>query len=612
MALLGAALLLLSGAIACSNSGSKDDTPTATPRLSRTQSPTPRQSDTPTPSAAPPSGEAPVRDLFDLAQRYRGYNGPRVVRTEPFNYQVGDQAEFTLLDLDAVESYTVTAEVRAITENAYFFVQVDSPYIGTSLDQVTSDFQNIIWPAVTGAFGEPPTPGIDADPRITILHAELRGAGGYVSGSNEYPEEVAPRSAAREMLYIDQAALSEPGAGYNALVAHELQHLVHAGADSSEDSWVTEGLSEVAAEMSGGSTDGIWEFLGQPDTQLDYWPYYEDPAIHYAQAELFQGYLLDQNGGRENARELIEEQKDSIAGVEAYLAKYNKRFIDTFGEFVVACLLDLEDGPFSLPGFAGSVTNIEELESDSGEGDVSQFGTDYLRVPAGSTFTFDGSEEVSVGIPERDGAFWWSGRGDQIDSRITREVDLTNEDDATLTFDAWFDIEPEWDYAYVSVSEDGGATWTALPGTRTTTDDPVLAAYGPGYTGTDGWGREEVDLGEYAGQEVLLRFEYVTDDATNLVGFAVDNIEIAAIGLTDGADDAAQWTSEGFERVSGPMNQAFLVQIVHDDGRAFQIGLDSQNAASFGPGTEAVTVAISGITRETNVKATYAWTLKAR
>ena len=58
----------------------------------------------------------------------------------------------------------------------------------------------------------------------------------------------------------------------------------------------------------------------------------------------------------------------------------------------------------------------------------------------------------------------WSNKGDDIDTTLTYSVDLTQATDPVLTFSTWYDIEPWYDFGYVSVSADGGATWEALEG----------------------------------------------------------------------------------------------------------------------------------------------------
>ena len=70
-------------------------------------------------------------------------------------------------------------------------------------------------------------------------------------------------------------------------------------------------------------------------------------------------------------------------------------------------------------------------------------------------------------------------------------------------------------------------------------DEPA----GSGYTGWSGsgkaptWVTESVDLSEYAGQSILLRFQYTTDLYEARVGFALDDIELVELEETDGAED---------------------------------------------------------------------------
>lgn len=536
-----------------------------------------------------------------------------MARTTPFDYQIGDAATFKLIGLDEnAQPYDTHATLRAISEHAYFFVADDAPYAQSDLDQITSDFETIVWPKVTGAFGEPWTPGVDGDPRITILHARLQGAAGYVSGEDEYPAAAVPLSNQREMLYIDQGALAAPGPAYNALVGHELQHLIHFNGDASEDSWVNEGLSEVAWEIAGGAPD-VQAFLDRPDTQLNFWPYLEDGGVHYAESELFFGYLLDHYGGRENASRLVAEQGNGINGVNVYLAQYNKTFDDVFADFVVANFLDATSGPYSHANFNGTTSAVAEAEAATGGDTVSQYGADYLHIPPGSgeLFQFQGSSDVTIGIPPIDGAFWWSGRMDGMDSRLTRAIDLTSASSAILSFDEWYDTEPGWDYAYVAVSTDDGDTWKTLPGQHTTSDNPLGQSYGNGYTGdSNGWVREQVDLSAYAGRKVLLRFETVNDDGVNLTGFAVDNVSIPEIGLSDSADSARGWTVEGFQRITAPLPQKFIVQLIRADGTVSRVPVNTDNTATVLLGDAEAIIAISAATPNTTEAASYTWTIE--
>ncbi|MDO8616831.1 MAG: immune inhibitor A [Dehalococcoidia bacterium] len=618
---------MLTLAVSCGGSNGPAASPGATATASALPSATP-------PATPAPAAELPARDLVGLAQRFRGLSADpaRLAREAPYGYRVGDGQKFSLIDLDTPEALTLTATVRLITDHAYFFVEDGVSYSQQDLERIGGDFEAEVYPRVTAAFGSEWTPGVDSDPRITILHANLRGAGGYFAGSDEFPAAIVPLSNEREMLYVDAGALGAPGADYNTLIAHELQHMVHSHADPDEDSWVNEGLSQVAAEMMGGGKAWLAIFLDAPDTQLTFWPPIGDTTVHYAASELFFSYLLDHYGGRENAAQLLRIQADGIAGVDEYLGGFGRSFRDVFADWAIANYLDLPEGPYSHEGFAARASTSATTDAPgTGAGTVSQSAADYLDVSGPGVFTFDGSDEVSVGIEPVDGpgaacrgrsetcpysvqAFWWSDRGDGIDTRLTREFDLTGVSRATLRFSAWWDIERGWDYAYVAASADGGKTWQALPGEHTTAYDPVEAAYGRGYTGhSPGWVDEQVDLSAFAGQKVLLRFELVTDDATNLTGFAVDNIQVPELAYRDGAETDGGWQAEGFRRIEGPLRQQFIVQVIDDSGDTPQvrrIELDGDNRARIAL-TGRATVVVAAVTEDTAEPAAYAWSLAA-
>jgi bacillopeptidase F (M6 metalloprotease family) len=181
-----------------------------------------------------------------------------------------------------------------------------------------------------------------------------------------------------------------------------------------------------------------------------------------------------------------------------------------------------------------------------------------------------------VGAQPQGRAAWWSGRGDNSFATLTRAFDLRGLERATLRFDAWFEIERHYDYAFVSISTDGGATWHTLPGRHTSSDDPHGANYGHGLTGVSGlpeqptsieergaWVEEEMDLTPYVGQEVLLRFWQVNDEGFNAPGLLVDNIRIPELDYADDVEAGADgWQAEGFVRVDGTLAQQWELRLV--------------------------------------------------
>jgi hypothetical protein len=79
----------------------------------------------------------------------------------------------------------------------------------------------------------------------------------------------------------------------------------------------------------------------------------------------------------------------------------------------------------------------------------------------------------------------------------------------------------------------------------------------PAYTGMSGgadvpaWLQERIDLTPFAGEELLLRFEYVTDGAASGPGVMLDNVAIQDIGLSDGFEALDPgWEAEGWLRTA--------------------------------------------------------------
>jgi len=204
-----------------------------------------------------------------------------------------------------------------------------------------------------------------------------------------------------------------------------------------------------------------------------------------------------------------------------------------------------------------------------------QYSARYIALqhlgPGRLRLEFSGAEAVRLvpAEPFSGARMWYSNRGDSADSSLTRAFDLSGVSRATLEFAAWYDIERLWDYAYVMASTDGGATWTPLPGLRTTTDNPHGNAYGPAYTGDSGgdagpvWVRESVDLAPFAGGEVLLRFELITDEAVNTPGMVIDDVRIPEIGYFDDFEAGpGGWQSEGWLYIDNVLPQEWIVQLV--------------------------------------------------
>lgn len=213
---------------------------------------------------------------------------------------------------------------------------------------------------------------------------------------------------------------------------------------------------------------------------------------------------------------------------------------------------------------------------------------------------------------------WWTGNDqDWADVRLTRDVDLTAQTaPISVSFDIDWAIEADWDFMFVEVSMDGGATYTQLKGYEVGTDvelttpdsypDPNgrLGDYGGlkyGYTGftedhatnllgpTGTWARAYHDLSGYAGQSIKLRFRYATDAAFLERGAFIDNIAISA-GATTILNDPVEgedpngWTPtvETFD-VTSPLGQGWRLSTGTEEKALYYL-LEWRNAEGFDKG----------------------------
>ena len=86
------------------------------------------------------------------------------------------------------------------------------------------------------------------------------------------------------MFYIsaDSGNAKPNSTFYDGTLAHEFQHMIHWANDRNEDSWVNEGMSELASYLNGfdpGGADAA--YTQKPDTQLTTWatPAWATPSI---------------------------------------------------------------------------------------------------------------------------------------------------------------------------------------------------------------------------------------------------------------------------------------------------------------------------------------------
>lgn len=216
---------------------------------------------------------------------------------------------------------------------------------------------------------------------------------------------------------------------------------------------------------------------------------------------------------------------------------------------------------------------IGERGGDLGAWNKLQLGwLDYETVVAGQTKTLKlGPQEyhskeaqgVVVVLPPRTYTFdngqpfegtkqWFSGNDDDLNTTMTRTIDLTGKTSAALTMKGRYNIEEDYDYLFFEASTDGGQNWSTLPGTA---NGKALKEISPGRFALDGstdnkWADVTIPLDSLAGKTVQFRLRYQTDGGLSAGGFYGDAITVTADGATlfsDGAEaGAGAWALNGF------------------------------------------------------------------
>ena len=535
----------------------------------------------------------PLRDDIRLAVAYLGANPALPTPEPPGDLQVGATESFYIGNVDSNTVSLIDADLLSIGDNAYFWFDQGSGAIepdAAELARVTERFDEI-FDTLYAYFGVTEPAGgrvhiVHASPEVLCDDAAACRLAGYFSSRDLLPKAVRPQSNERPMFVMNTQQF---GTGnYLDVLAHELRHMLGNEYDAGEEDWFVEGGAMLAEELAGfnllpqirGSL-----FLENPDQQLTNWTD-GDTIPHYGQGYLLNRYLYDRLG-RELYREFILSRDPGLKGIEVVAAENGLGVTgeDLWLDWLAAMALLGEDdlpveyqwgGP-ALNGLA--TTPINNLPATF-ETSVHQYAADYYELPSSGEVTIEFTGQPAVPLlsiePGSGEYFWYAQRANDSNPRLTRAFDLRDVSRATLTYDVFVDIETGYDFAYVAASTDGGQTWipveaSGMQGLQPA-DDPSDSALAPRfYTGRGGsWSSETIDLSGYAGQEILLRYEYVTDPILTFGGFAVDNIAIEEISFFDDAETPDEdWIAEGFTRATSRIPQSWPLQLVtfDSDGR---------------------------------------------
>lgn len=552
--------------------------------------------DTPIPSADP----------VEIQQRLYGKIVANVVGDGPPDpLSVGASRTFWVANGSEDQTSQITAFLRAISTNLYVWVQEGITYDQPQLDSITTSFEENIYQQMRSFFGEQWDPGVDGDPRIYLLYASGIGldAGGYFSSVDEYPASIFPSSNEVDMITVNADEIPLSGKAIERVVSHEFQHMIHFSKDVNEDVWVNEGLSEYAVYASGIKDLRLaQQYFSNPDRQLIYW---ENPTAgmlngpSYGQAFLFTSYFVERFG-LDALTALVKNPSNGVVGYEEVLrdisqtSKVRGEFNDVFFDWALANYLQdpsIEAGQYDYEmshglslSVAGEYANCSDLHVSE---TVHQYGVDYFKFacPGSYTLTFHGSEYTRLFPPSAHSMsyVYWSNSADNSDTMLTRAFDLSDTKAPYLSYFTWYDLETNRDYVYVQVSSDGGNTWRFVEIPEAFADSPTNSEQW-GITGSSGgWIEKQIDLSAYAGQQVLIRFEYITDSTIQGEGFLIDDITLPEIGyMCDFEIDSCGWEAVGFVRTQPFLPQIYRLAILDGSGqnRVAEVPLIGKNVVS--------------------------------
>jgi hypothetical protein len=407
--------------------------------------------------------------------------------------------------------------------------------------------------------------------------------------------------------------------------AHEYQHLLEHHEDPDEATWLDEGLADWARSLTGyadpdrpvtepGYDKHTQCFLGNlpdspggPENSLTLWGDGLDVNCDYGAAYSFMEYLHDRYG-RRLMTALHRGDANGLAGVDEALGRRRgsaEKALHDWAAHVSRSVNWENPNAYAAPGAPPNGADFVRLRDATGRA---------LRAKDVQSLSFDGATaipgrpvewSVDPAPPNGGPAALYSGGGNDLDRTIVRPLAIPA-GGGTLTFQAQWNLEEDptggWDFTFVQVSEDGGATYRSIPCTSSRTDAspharPVMAENLPGYTAySGGWRAESCDLSAFAGKSVHVAFRNLTDGsvpgdpddpaATIPPGFWLRALALGGAPVSDGSS-LAGWLSPSQVRPTAV--HGFTLQLVTHRGRgrahskSLRIPLDARHDA-FVPG----------------------------
>ncbi len=479
-------------------------------------------------------GEPLLRDPEALATRLLGWDGSQPLPDLPMLYETGARETFWVGKVDSPTPTRITATLAGSAPNLYVWVEDGVIYdpevteqLALSLDRLVTALRwrgtytpSTMLAGTRGQTMDPanlyPLPDVDGDGKLYVLFAvdlpEDRDA--VVNPVDVLPAYLQPSGYGNQQPTIVVNTSPYIGADltndvFVTAVLRGVYNLIFDSQFPNQPLWLREGLGWfllLQFQQTVPGADEASNFLLAPQTSL------LTPATLTTRSQtlgaqlLFLTYLTQRYGDRA-VLDLFASQGDGMGPLDTTLAALDitdpltgatVSADEAFADFVVTNGLNgvFGDGRFLHRiarlnrGQTASAQTIPGLPLDV-SGAALPYGAAYYEYQATEATTlelsFEGAANVErLNLSNSDtpaNRFYWSGRAPDRDHTLTRAFDLSDVETATLTYDVWYELADGWNYGYVEVSDDGGASWQVVRADTSSDSNRYGAAYGPGYTG---------------------------------------------------------------------------------------------------------------------------------
>ena len=577
--------------------------------------------------------DVPAYDWEEASRRLTAYSGTYTAPLNRPRHAIGDRESFMLPTNDYWDKAAIATELRGMTENVLIWVQESADYSRYRAQTTAERIEREVIAPLGQLFDYGLPPGVDGDARlIVVLMRQPEFTRTAIFDKRDLiPKTLSPDSNQREIALMNLAVGGEQGLDDDFIVstiAHEYQHILLHHRDANEDRWLDEALSSFVQYYIGDSYTVEWlgeGFLPAPETGLTHMLLGDNRHAKYGAGGLFLTFVAERYGEEVVAR-IHADSSDGWRSVDSALRDAaGVSADDVFADWAVANYFQDADAGFGYPKAERLLSRPEPAISlrefpTSLSGSLPQYSTDYVAVNVRGASALklnlsQAPEARLIGVEPYEGDFfYYAAVKDGGSSRLTTKIDLRAVREAAMEYRVWYDLAEHYEYGYVEVSHDGGRTWRILPGKYTRRQNRWGLFFPDGYTGGSAgrWLQERIDLSQYVGLEILLRFEVLTDTVTTYKGMAIDDLRIEAIDFHDGfeARDEA-WIEEGWIRTDNRLPQRTWLQVVQENDEGLHLSRHMMTSSGeveidVLPGVRQALVAISPIVPQTSLETEYA------